>query len=157
VVRGIPADMGSGVSEPARPRPAEDEHGDDALRASVVACAQIKQIHPVVGSGPGQRPGLAEVLLVVDHNADPGAHTNNELPGVLALESDGGPRLSDTHDAGLRAAAQPIEAFLDDETKARPGLAGIPRRTLHPPRCCGHWEACHPRSTGLAGAGIWCY
>jgi hypothetical protein len=118
VVRGIPADCkGSGRSEAARPRPTEDEHEENALAASVVACAQTnlqwEQTAAVVRPVLHQHPGSAVVLLA--------AHEHYEIADGLALEKDGAPGLSDTHDAGFCAAAQPIEAFLEYDAKARQG------------------------------------
>lgn len=66
-----------------------------------------------------QRPGSAQVLLVVDHNADLAARARGEISGVSVLESDGTPGLSHARNPGLRAATQPITAFLEDDAEAR--------------------------------------
>jgi glucosyl-dolichyl phosphate glucuronosyltransferase len=105
--------------------PAEDERTDDALRVSVIVCAYTEmrwqQTRAAVESALAQRPRPAEVLLVVDHNADLAAQARRELAGVLVVESTGTPGLSGARNTGLRAATQPIAAFLDDDAQARPG------------------------------------
>jgi glycosyltransferase involved in cell wall biosynthesis len=109
----------------SRPSLAEDEHGDDVLGVSVVVCAHSElrweQTRAAVESVLSQRPGPAQVLLVVDHNADLAARARGETSGVSVLESDGTPGLSQARNTGLRAATQPITAFLDDDAEARPG------------------------------------
>jgi hypothetical protein len=106
-------------------RPAEAERGDGTLGVSVVVCAYTElrwqQTRAALESVLAQRPGPAQVLLVVDHNTDLAARARRELAGVLVLESDGAPGLSGARNAGLRAATQPITAFLDDDAEARPG------------------------------------
>jgi glycosyltransferase involved in cell wall biosynthesis len=105
--------------------PPEDEHGHEPLGVSVVICAHTElrwaQTRAAVQSVLRQRPGPSQVLLVVDHNADLAARARRELTGVSVLESDGAPGLSGARNAGLRAATQPITAFLDDDAEARPG------------------------------------
>jgi Glycosyl transferase family 2 len=109
----------------SRPRPAEDQSGSGELAVSVVVCAYTElrweQTRGAVKSVLGQRPRPAQVLLVVDHNAELAARARRELTGVLVLESDGARGLSGARNAGLRAATQSITAFLDDDAEARPG------------------------------------
>lgn len=92
---------------------------------SVVICAyserRWEQICAAVKSALCQDPPPAEVLLVVDHNTHLAARAREELAGVTVLESDDIPGLSGARNTGLRAASQPITAFLDDDAEARPG------------------------------------
>jgi hypothetical protein len=67
-----------------------------------------------------QHPGAAQLLLIVDHNTDLATRARKELSGVTILESDGAPGLSGARNTGLRAATQPVTAFLDDDAEARP-------------------------------------
>ena len=99
------------------------EDGD--LEVSVVVCAYTErrweQTRVAVESALSQHPEPVEVLLVIDHNADLAARARRELAEVTVLDSDGTPGLSGARNAGLRAATQPITAFLDDDAVARPG------------------------------------
>jgi Glycosyl transferase family 2 len=126
--------MGSeGVSEVARlgsarderPGPVEDGCENVALGVTVVICAHTElrwgKTRAAVESVFGQLPRPAEVMLVVDHNPELAARARRELAQALVIENDGAPGLSDTRNAGLRAATQPITAFLDDDAEARPG------------------------------------
>jgi glycosyltransferase involved in cell wall biosynthesis len=116
---------GSGaVGEVPPPRPAEKrEH--ERLGVSVVVCAYTEvrwaQTRAALKSVLEQRPRAAQVLLVVDHNPALAARARHELPGLSVLESDDVAGLSGARNAGLRAATQPITAFLDDDAEARPG------------------------------------
>ncbi len=100
-----------------------DECGNPGV--SVVICAYTelrwKQICAAVESALSQDPRPAEVLLVVDHNASLAARARQELACVTVLENHDLPGLSGARNTGLRAAAQPITAFLDDDAEARPG------------------------------------
>lgn len=159
MVRGIPgkdyAGFG-GVAEAASADPVVEECFYDDLGVSVVVCAHTElrwdQTRAAVKSVLGQCPRPAQVLLVVDHNADLAARARRELAGVAILESDGAPGLSGARNAGLRAATQRITVFLDDDAEARPGwLAALvePHRrsdvvatggSVHP-----RWSAQRPR------------
>ena len=128
MVRGIPGtgNMGSGgLSKGGSLRSVEEDSGDGDLAVSVVVCAYTEQrweqTRAAVESALSQRPRPAEVLLVVDHNADLAARAGRELAEVTVLESDGARGLSGARNAGLRAATQPVTAFLDDDAAARPG------------------------------------
>jgi glycosyltransferase involved in cell wall biosynthesis len=94
------------------------------LPVTVVICAYTMRRWETISGGIdsvlGQRPRPAQVLLVVDHNADLARRARDELPGVEVLESDEPPGLSGARNAGLKAAKQPITAFLDDDARARP-------------------------------------
>jgi hypothetical protein len=99
---------------------------DDAeLEVSVVICAYTEQrweqTCAAIDSVFAQRPRPAQVLLVVDHNANLAARAREELPLVTVLESDDAPGLSGARNTGLRAATQPITIFLDDDAEARRG------------------------------------
>jgi glycosyltransferase involved in cell wall biosynthesis len=92
---------------------------------SVVICAysekRSEQTCAAIKSALSQDPEPAEVLLVVDHNAHLAARARSEISGITVLESDDVPGLSGARNTGLRAASQPITAFLDDDAEARPG------------------------------------
>jgi glucosyl-dolichyl phosphate glucuronosyltransferase len=112
-------------SEDVRDAPPLRPPGDERLEVSVVICAHTElrweQTRAAVESVIRQRPGPAQILLVIDHNADLAARARRELAGVSVLENDGAPGLSGARNTGLRAATQPITAFLDDDAEARPG------------------------------------
>ena len=95
------------------------------LRVSVVICAysekRWEQTRAAVESTLTQDPAPAQVLLVIDHNTGLAKRARNELPGITVLESDDVPGLSGARNTGLRAATQPVTAFLDDDAQARPG------------------------------------
>src|SRR5258707_5095444 len=102
------------------------------LPVTVVICAYTMRrwdaIRAAIGSVLDQRPGPAQVLLVIDHNPDLARQARDEFPGVEVLESDEPAGLSGARNAGLKAAKQPITAFLDDDARARPGwLASLVR------------------------------
>ncbi len=58
---------------------------------------------------------------MVDHNADLAARARREFTSVSVLENAGTQGLSGGRNTGLKAATQPITAFLDDDAEARPG------------------------------------
>lgn len=95
------------------------------LGVSVVICAYTErrwdQTCAALKSALSQDPPPAEVLLVVDHNSALAARARKELADVTVLESDAVPGLSGARNTGLRAATQPMTAFLDDDAEARPG------------------------------------
>jgi hypothetical protein len=97
----------------------------DRLGVTVIICAYTLDRWAVtrsaVASAVAQRPAPAEVLLVIDHNQELAALARAELSDVTVLESDGDPGLSGARNTGLKAATQPITAFLDDDAEARPG------------------------------------
>jgi hypothetical protein len=99
--------------------------GRDQLDVSVVICAYAQrrwaQTRAAVESVLSQDPRPAQVLLVIDHNADLAAQARRSLPGVTVLESREAPGLSGARNTGLRSASQPITVFLDDDAEARPG------------------------------------
>lgn len=101
------------------------DSGDGHLAVSVVVCAyserRWEQTRAALESVLAQKPSPAQVLLIVDHNADLAARALREFRAVTVLESDGPPGLSGARNTGLRAAAQPITVFLDDDAEARPG------------------------------------
>lgn len=105
--------------------PPEVIAGPDRLSVSVVICAyserRWEQTSAAVKSALSQSPPPAEVLLVVDYNAKLAARARTELADVTVLENGGSQGLSDARNTGLRAATQPVTAFLDDDAEARPG------------------------------------
>ena len=58
---------------------------------------------------------------MVDHNADLAERARREFTSVSVLENAGTPGLSGARNTGLKAATQPVTAFLDDDAEARPG------------------------------------
>jgi cellulose synthase/poly-beta-1,6-N-acetylglucosamine synthase-like glycosyltransferase len=92
---------------------------------SVVICAYTErrwqQTRAALESVLRQDPPPAEVLLVVDHNAELAERARREFASVSVLENAGTKGLSGARNTGLKAAAQPITAFLDDDAEARPG------------------------------------
>ncbi len=58
---------------------------------------------------------------MVDYNADLAERARRECPSVSVLENVGTQGLSGARNTGLKAATQPITAFLDDDAEARPG------------------------------------
>ena len=113
------------ISEGPLSRLAEEQREHERLGVSVVVCAYTEarwaQTRAALKSVLEQRPGPAQVLLVVDHNPALATRARHELVGLSVLESDDVPGLSGARNAGLRAATQPITAFLDDDAEARPG------------------------------------
>jgi len=100
-------------------------------RVSVVVCAYSEQrwgqTRGALASVVGQQPKPAQVILVVDHNSALAAWARSELAqvtelgAVTVLESDQQRGLSGARNCGLRAATEPITAFLDDDAEARQG------------------------------------
>lgn len=95
------------------------------LPVTVVICAYTMRrwdtIRAAIDSTLEQRPRPAQVLLVVDHNPDLAQRARDEFPGVEVLESDEPQGLSGARNAGLKAAKQPVTAFLDDDAQPRTG------------------------------------
>ncbi len=58
---------------------------------------------------------------MVDHNAELAERARREFTSVSVLENAGTQGLSGARNTGLKAAAQPVTAFLDDDAEARPG------------------------------------
>jgi glucosyl-dolichyl phosphate glucuronosyltransferase len=100
-----------------------EPHSD--LGVTVVICCfterRWEQTCAAIKSVLGQDPEPAQLLLVVDYNPELADRARRELTGVTVLENDGTPGLSAARNTGLRAATQPITAFLDDDAEARPG------------------------------------
>lgn len=124
-IRGAGYTRPEGVREAGRSHPAEDDGDDAELGVSVVICAYTEerweQTRAALESVFNQHPRPTQVLLVVDHNTDLAARARREFSRATVLESDGAPGLSGARNTGLRAATQPVTAFLDDDAEARPG------------------------------------
>jgi hypothetical protein len=127
--------------------------GCDHPEVSVVICAYTEQrweqTRAAVESALGQRPGPAEVILVVDHNAELAGLAYRELPRVVVVESDEVPGLSGARNAGLRAASQPITAFIDDDARARPGWLAALLEPYSSPHVVATGGSVHPLWPGL--------
>jgi glucosyl-dolichyl phosphate glucuronosyltransferase len=98
---------------------------NDMPGVSVVICAYTEQrwqqTRAALESALRQEPPPQEVLLVVDHNPDLAERARREFASVFVLENAGTQGLSGARNTGLKAAAQPVTAFLDDDAEARPG------------------------------------
>lgn len=98
---------------------------DPKAGVSVVICAYTErrwqQTRAALESVLRQEPPPAEVLLVVDHNAELAERARREFTSVSVLENAGTKGLSGARNTGLKAAAHPVTAFLDDDAEARPG------------------------------------
>jgi GT2 family glycosyltransferase len=98
---------------------------------SVIICAYTldrwDDIVAAVESVRGQRTAVAEVLLVIDHDAALAARARTELagaaPGLAVLDSTGPRGLSGARNTGVAAARADVVAFLDDDAAAEPGWA----------------------------------
>lgn len=133
------------------------DHGSsDTAPVTVVVCAYTErrwdQTRSAVESVLAQCPRPDQVILVVDHNAGLAARAREALPGVEVIDSTGEPGLSDARNTGLKAATQPVTAFLDDDAEARPGwLASLtePYRTAGivatGGAVCPKWPTSRPR------------
>ncbi len=124
----IPDTCHTGIDRAAEvpwPRPADDLNDDANLAVSVVICAYTEQrweqTRAAIESVFNQHPRPVQVLLVVDHNADLAARARRQLSRVTVLENDDSPGLCGARNTGLRAATEPVTAFLDDDAEARPG------------------------------------
>ena len=98
---------------------------NDMPGVSVVICAYTEQrwqqTRAALESALRQEPPPQEVLLVVDHNPDLAERARREFASVSVLENAGTQGLSGARNTGLKAATQPVTAFLDDDAEARPG------------------------------------
>jgi glycosyltransferase involved in cell wall biosynthesis len=74
-----------------------------------------------VASVVAQHPAPSQVLLVIDHNPELASLARAELPHVTVLENADAQGLSGARNTGLKAATEPITAFLDDDAEAQPG------------------------------------
>jgi glycosyltransferase involved in cell wall biosynthesis len=128
-----------------------DERNPAHAAVSVVICAYTMRrwdaICAAVSSVLTQDPQPAQVLVIIDHNAELAARARRDLHGAEVLESDGPPGLSGARNTGLAAATQPITVFLDDDAEARPGwLAPLiePYRSPDVVATGGRVEPCWP-------------
>jgi hypothetical protein len=161
VVRGIRDDgyMGTGGGgDSAGSCPAEGDGNNATLKVSVVICAYTErrweQTCAAVQSVFHQRPGPAQVLLVVDHNPDLAARARREFSRVTVLESDGAPGLCGARNTGLRVVTQPITAFLDDDAEARPGWLASLVGPYKSPSVVATGGSVYPRWPGLRPAWL---
>jgi glucosyl-dolichyl phosphate glucuronosyltransferase len=115
------------AQHPQSTRPEENAPDSDArqLAVAVVICAYTlnrwDKTRLAVASVLSQCPAPAQVLVVIDHNAELAALARRELDGVTVLESPAAPGLSGARSTGLLASTQPITVFLDDDAAARQG------------------------------------
>lgn len=127
---------------------------DGKLAVSVIICAYTERrwerTCAAVESALGQHPQPAEVLLVVDHNASLAARARRELAQVTVLEGEGLPGLSGVRNTGLRAATQPVAAFLDDDAEARPGWLASLVEPYRSPDVVATGGTVHPQWPGIA-------
>jgi hypothetical protein len=130
------------------PVPGDDQAATaDRLAVSVIICAYTldrwEATRHAVASALSQRPAPTQVLLVIDHNPELAALARTELPDVTVLDNGGERGLSGARNTGLKAATEPITAFLDDDAEARPGwLAALV-------------EPYHDTGVAATGGGVW--
>ncbi len=133
-----------------------DDQDPSYAAVTVVICAHTMRrwdaLRAAVSSVLSQDPQPAQVVVVIDHNAELAARASRELHGSEVLESDGPPGLSGARNTGLKAATQPITVFLDDDAEARAGwLASLidPYRSPDVVATGGHveprWPNLRPR------------
>jgi glycosyltransferase involved in cell wall biosynthesis len=95
------------------------------LPVAVVICAYTLKrwnaMRLAVASVLRQCPAPAQLLVVIDHNADLAILARRELADATVLESSAAPGLSGARSTGLLASTQPITVFLDDDAEAREG------------------------------------
>jgi glucosyl-dolichyl phosphate glucuronosyltransferase len=119
------------------------------LDVAVVICAYTQdrwdQTVAAINSVLSQRPGPAQVLLIVDHNTALADRARRELAGVTVVESDGQTGLSGARNTGLRASGSGITAFLDDDAAARPGWLASLVAPYADPDVVGTAGSIHPR------------
>jgi hypothetical protein len=156
VVRGTRGDGYTrigGADDPSGSCLAEDDGNNARLKVSVVICAYTEQrweqTRAAIQSVFDQHPGPAQVLLVIDHNPDLAARARRELSKATVLDSDGAPGLCGARNTGLRAATQPITAFLDDDAEARPGWLASLVRPYKTPSVVATGGSVYPRWPGL--------
>ena len=93
-----------------------------AAKTSVVIAAHSLQrreaLTEAVASALGQHP--YEVVVAVDNNAYLYEWVRRQLTDVVPVHNEGTPGASATRNAGARAAAGSILAFLDDDAVAQP-------------------------------------
>jgi hypothetical protein len=161
VVRGIRDDGYTGTGgggDAAGSGPAEDDDNNALLEVSVVICAYTEQrweqTRAAIQSVFDQHPEPAQVLLVVDHNPDLAARGRRELSRVTVLESADAPGLCGARNTGLRAATQPITAFLDDDAEARPGWLASLVRPYRDSSVVATGGSVYPRWPGLRPAWL---
>lgn len=96
----------------------------DKRWADVVICAYTDerwdQLVAAVQSLQGQTVLPKTVIVVVDHNPALLARARRELPSVVVVENVESRGLSGSRNCGIRAAAAPVIAFLDDDAVASP-------------------------------------
>jgi Glycosyl transferase family 2 len=113
------------MTSPAPACPAGRAPSPDRLAVTVVICAYTLDrwaaTKAAVASVVAQRPPPEQVLLVIDYNPELLALARAELPVVTVLENVGDRGLSGARNTGLKAATEPVTAFLDDDAEARPG------------------------------------
>ena len=107
-----------------RPDEVPDSDGRQLAVAVVICAYTLKRwdrTRLAVASVLTQKPAPAQVLVVIDHNAELAALARRELAGVTVLESSAAPGLSGARSTGLQASTRPITVFLDDDAEAREG------------------------------------
>lgn len=92
-------------------------------KVSVVICAytldRLKDVREAVASALVQTLPPHQVIISVDHNRELLERLKTELPAAVALVSnDSAKGLSETRNAGIRAATGDIIAFMDDDAVA---------------------------------------
>jgi glycosyltransferase involved in cell wall biosynthesis len=97
--------------------------GEPELKISAVICVytldRLKDIHEAVSSVLRQLSPPHQVIISVDHNLELLKRLKAEIPvGVELVFNDSTKGLSETRNAGIRAATGDIIAFIDDDATA---------------------------------------
>jgi glucosyl-dolichyl phosphate glucuronosyltransferase len=153
VVLMTDAPPASGLDTAAAPsRDGRGHRRTPELDVAVVICAYTQdrwdQTVAAISSVLSQRPGPAQVLLIVDHNPALAERARRELTGVSVVESDGQTGLSGARNTGLRASSWGITAFLDDDAAARPGWLASLVAPYADPDVIATAGSIHPRWLG---------
>jgi cellulose synthase/poly-beta-1,6-N-acetylglucosamine synthase-like glycosyltransferase len=136
----------------AEPRAATEV--DD--RVSVVIPCHSEKRWPLlvqaVASVQSQSPRPAEVVVVVDYNADLLARARRDLTGVTVLANRFARGVSGNRNTGAFHTTTPIVALLDDDARARPGWLHNLLKPFGDPTVVGtgstavaNWELARPK------------
>ena len=122
------------MSAPAATRLAETPPAVSVVVPSYNRRASLEMVLRGLAAQQGLRPGEMETLVVLDGSTDgsdamlAGWVADGRLPGLRwELRPNGGQAAA--RDAGARAAAAPVLAFLDDDVVREPGC--VARHLLH--------------------------
>lgn len=111
-----------GAAEDHWQHPHQRPHAAHPLTVTAVVCTHtLDRWDDLVASVDSLRRQTvvpAEVVVVVDHNADLLERVKDEIPGVRVLENDGPKGLSGARNTAVAAALGDVVAFIDDDAHA---------------------------------------